>query len=756
MNLLLGRLLLGALVLVAVLGAPRAFARNEQQEFRAIAEIAHHEIAAHHIPGAVIMVGERGSIVYRHAFGWRRLAPQARRLTPDTVFDLASLTKVVATTTAILQLAEQKRLRLSDPVMKYWPAFGQNGKRGITVEELLLHTSGLRPDLASPGTWSGQGAVLARIAAERPIHPPGSGFLYSDLNFIVLGDIVRRVSGEPLDVYCARHIFAPLGMTETSFHPLLDERAPIAPTEPARDGGAAGLVQDPTARRMGGVAGNAGLFSTADDLAKFATMLLNGGERHGVRILSAASVALMTSPHLLPGGVKRGLGWDMASPYSNGMDEAFGASSYGHTGYTGTALWIDPAKQAFLVILASRLYPNDSGDARPLRREISAAVASEIKRPAVVTGLDALIQERFAPLVGLRVGLLTNQTGRDEQGRRTIDDLADARGVRLAAIFSPEHGIDGDRDEKIASGIDATTGLPIYSLYGRARRPTAAMLKGLDAVVVDLQDAGARFFTYATTLAYVMEAVAQHHLKAFVLDRPDPIGAAGVHGPVLDAALRSFTGYFSMPVEHGMTIGELAKMFNVEDHIGADLTVVPMRGYRHEYWYDDTGLRWIDPSPNLRSLSEAILYPGVALVEGSNISVGRGTDSPFELVGAPWINKEVLANYLSRRNIAGVTFTPVDFTPDANRYAGRLCHGVRINLIDRSELDAPRLGLEIGAALHHLFPSAFAVGPMLGLVGSRATMSALQDGAALPALTATWQARLHAFELIRRRYLLYP
>ncbi len=721
--------------------------------FSAIDAIVEHEIGEKHIPGAVILIGEHGRIVYRQAFGMRG----AREvMTPDTVFDLASLTKVVATTTAIMQLVDAKRLRLGDPVAKYWPEFGTNGKDAITVEELLTHMSGLRPGLDSSGGWSGESEALRRIAAERPLHPPGSRFVYSDLNFIVLGELVRRLSGERLDVYSARHIFGPLQMRDTGFNPGPAEVSRIAPTQIAMDGATRATVQDPTALRMGGVAGHAGLFSTADDLAKFAEMLLGNGTRNGVRILSPAAVALMTTPHVLPGRIVYGLGWDMASPYANGMDAAFGPGSYGHTGYTGTALWIDPARREFLIILSNRLYPDDGGDAKPLRRRIAAVVAGEAQGHAVLTGIDVLREEAFAPLGGMRVGLLTNQTGRDAMGRRTIDLLAHARTVRLEAIFSPEHGIDGDREGKIQSGVDRTTGVPIYSLYGSTRRPTDAMLTGLDALVVDLQDAGTRFFTYPTTLAYAMEAAARRHIKVFVLDRPNPIGAAGVRGPVLDADLRSFTGYFPMPVEHGMTLGELARMFNDEDHIGADLTAVPMQGYRHRSWFDETALRWVDPSPNLRSVPEAILYPGVALVEGSNVSVGRGTDRPFEVVGAPWIDGPALAQELSRRAIAGVKFAPANFTPVSDRYAGKPCRGIRITLVDRAALDAPRMGLAIAAALHRLYPSEFAMKPMVGLVGSRAIVSKLEDGADPAALAAEWQPELHAFEAIRSRYLLYP
>ncbi|MDR3512763.1 MAG: DUF1343 domain-containing protein [Caulobacteraceae bacterium] len=375
--------------------------------------------------------------------------------------------------------------------------------------------------------------------------------------------------------------------------------------------------------------------------------------------------------------------------------------------------------------------------------------------PTVLAGVDVLAAGGFAQLSGLRVGVVTNQTGRDAAGRRTIDRLWSAPGVRLAAIFSPEHGLNGDREGRIGSASDAATGLPVYSLYGAARRPSAQMLSGLDALVVDLQDVGVRFFTYATTMAYVMEAAAPRGLLVVVLDRPNPIGPAGVRGPVLDPALRSFTGYFPMPVQHAMTMAELARMFEGENRIGARLTVVPMRGYRRDLWFDQTGLAWVDPSPNLRSMGAVILYPGVALVEGTNVSVGRGTPSPFELVGAPWIDGVALAGALAARDIRGARFEPTQFTPDADRYAAALCPGVRIMLTDRTALDAPRLGLELAAALRWLYPQRFDIAGMLGALGSHESLAALQAGTPAEAIAASWRPALRRFEAVRRRYLLY-
>jgi uncharacterized protein YbbC (DUF1343 family)/CubicO group peptidase (beta-lactamase class C family) len=720
-----------------------------------IAPAVEAEIESGHVPGAVVLVGERGRIVYRQAFGARALQPEKAPMTADTIFDLASLTKVVATTTAVMQLVETGRLGLDDAVSKYWAEFAQNGKEAITVEELLTHTSGLRPDLDLREAWFGEAAARKRIEAERPLAAPGARFLYSDINFIVLSELVRQISGKPLDIYAAQHIFGPLGMVDTSFRPPQSVRPRIAPTDVQEGVLRWGEVQDPTAYRMSGVAGHAGLFSTVDDLAIFAQMLLNGGSLHGARILAPAAVRLMTMPRELPGGIERGLGWDIGSPFAGGQDAAFGPGSYGHTGYSGTSLWIDPKRGCYLIILTSRLHPGDRGDAKPLRQHLAQLVA-KAAAPYVRTGLDVLEAESFAPLVGKRVALLTNQTGRDAGGRRTIDLLARVPGVRLSAIWSPEHGLDGEEEGRVASGTEASTGIPIYSLYGTDLHPSNEILSRLDAIVVDLQDVGVRFYTYATTMAYAMEAAARAGVDVYVLDRPNPLTAAAVQGPVLEPQRRSFTGYFPMPVQHGMTLGELAEMFNVENRIGAKLTVVAMRTYRRNLWYDETGLEWINPSPNLRSLEEAILYPGVALVEGANVSVGRGTPRPFELVGAPWIEGEALVQKLDSRRIPGVRFAATEFTPTRDQYARELCRGVSIMLSDRTALNAPLLGIELAGALHQLYPERFRIERTLGLIGSRATLEAIEHGVDPRIVAARWDTELEAFKRLRAKYLLYP
>jgi uncharacterized protein YbbC (DUF1343 family) len=357
--------------------------------------------------------------------------------------------------------------------------------------------------------------------------------------------------------------------------------------------------------------------------------------------------------------------------------------------------------------------------------------------------------------LGKRVALLTNQAGRDRAGVRTIDRLANAPGVRLVSIFTPEHGLTADREGKIENGRDSTTGLPIYSLYGGTRRPTAEILSGLDAVVVDLQDAGTRFFTYPATVAYLLEEAARHGIEVFILDRPDPIDADLSDGPVLDPALKSFTGYFPMPLRPGMTLGEMESMFNTEGAIHAKLTVVPMQGYRRGMWFDQTGLSWVAPSPNLRTPDEATLYSGVGIVEGANVSVGRGTSTPFELAGAPWIDGKVLADYLFARAIPGLRIEPADFTPTGDIYAGKDCHGVRLTLTDRARYDAASLGLELAAALEKLYPDRFDIDGSRQLIGSVRVFSALKAGIDPRYLPALWRSDLEAFRETRAKYLIY-
>jgi uncharacterized protein YbbC (DUF1343 family)/CubicO group peptidase (beta-lactamase class C family) len=761
-----------------------------EEKLAAIAPVAEEAIRTGKCPGAVVAVGQGGRVIYREAFGHRALVPKELPMTVDTIFDVASLTKVVATTTAIMQLVEQGKISLNAPVADYWPEFKANEKEAITVRELMTHYSGLPPDLDLKPDWSGYETAMKMIAGEKPIVPPGTRFIYSDINYETLGELVRLVSGEPLDVYCIEHIFRPLGMKETRFKPPATMRDRIAPTQyQYGDRGKMlwGEVHDPTAYNMGGVAGHAGLFSTADDLAVFAQMLLDGGSYRSVRILSPLTVEKMTSPQNPPDRmVVRGLGWDLDSPLASNRGELFDVGSFGHTGFTGTSIWIDPVTQTYVIILTNRVHPDGKGDVGPMRTKIATLVAAALgpasaqqvlasrhsltgyfelmksyrvqglRNGKVRTGIDVLEAENFAPLQGRRVGLITNSTGLDSGGRRTIDLLDHAPGVKLLALFSPEHGIEGQEDRRVPAGKDAASGLPVYSLYGDVVRPTERMLEGLDALVIDIQDTGVRFYTYITTLGYCLEAAAKKGIEFYVLDRPNPINGHEVEGPILDDDLRSFVAYYPLPIRHGMTVGELAGMFNNENHLGAKLQVIKMRDWERTDWYDETGLAWVDPSPNIRNTTEEVLYPGVAMVEGANVSVGRGTDTPFESLGAPWIDSRNLSAYLNARDIQGVRFVPVDFKPLSSSFADRVCHGVQILLLDRQALDSAELGVELAAALWKLYPDVFELDKTLPLVGARWVLQAIEAGKDPRRIAYEWQDALEHFRALRSKFMLYP
>ena len=745
------------------------------------------------LPGAVVLVGRGDKVAYQKAIGNRAVEPSIEPMTVDTVFDLASLTKVVATTTSVMKLLEDGRIRLNDRVATFIPGFERYRKADITIRHLLTHTSGLRPDLDLDEPWSGAEQAIDLAIGEVPTSPPGERFVYSDINFLLLGEIVRRVSGRPLDQFAREEIFAPLKMNDTTFLPGEPLRARIAPTERCTPSVAAcegsspqmlrGIVHDPTARRMGGVAGHAGLFSTAADLSNFCRMLLNGGEFNGARVLSPLTVAKMTGPVVGSDPALRGLGWDIDSPYSSNRGELLPVGSFGHTGFTGTSLWIDPVTREFVVFLSNRVHPDGKGDVTPLRARVATIAASAVldnvsasparpmtgrdfgasgalpraAHPPVQSGLDVLRAEEFAPLRGKRVGLVTNHTGRARDGATAIDLLFTAKGVKLVSLFSPEHGIRGILDANVASSVDEKTRLPITSLYGTTQRPTAATLDNLDAIVIDLQDIGARFYTYMTTMAYVMEEAAKRRLPVFVLDRPNPVNGWQIEGPALDRDVAgTFTGYFTaMPIRHGMTLGELARLFNGENRIGADLTVVAMKNWRRDDWFDDTALPWISPSPNMRNMNEATLYTGVGAIEGTNVSVGRGTDTPFEHVGAPWIDGVQLADRLNARGIPGVRFYPVRFTPVTSKYANEECQGVFIIVTDRAALHPVRVGLELASALVKLYPSQYQLESAVSLFGSRETLARVRLGDDPASIAASWGAAESRWRQLRAKYLLY-
>jgi uncharacterized protein YbbC (DUF1343 family) len=428
-------------------------------------------------------------------------------------------------------------------------------------------------------------------------------------------------------------------------------------------------------------------------------------------------------------------------------------------------LWIDPASKTYVILLTSRLHAGSGNSVVALRARLANVVAASLPAAAllaesgrVLTGLDVLARDGFAPLQGKRVGLITNHTGIDGQGRRGVDLLHQAPGVTLKAVFSPEHGLDGRLDqENVGDIVDTATGLRVHSLYeGENRRPRAELLRELDVLVFDIQDIGSRFYTYVTTMAYAMEEAARLKLPFYVLDRPNPITGEIVEGPPIQEKYRSFIGYFPVPVRHGMTAGELASLLNSERGINADLTVVRMEGWRRAAWFDETGLAWVNPSPNMRSLTEALLYPGIALLEGlRNCSVGRGTDGPFEFVGADWIQGAELAAYLNGRNLAGVRFNPVQRTPTASLFKGVPIEGVQITVLNRETLRPTRIGLEILSGLQKLYPGRLNFQEAARWLGDEQTIEELKSGENTASIERRWEAEIEKFQAVRRRHLLY-
>ena len=903
-----------------------------QYDFSAVSAAINTAIEQKKLPGAVVLIGHDGKVVFEQAYGVRKVAGEpgldgkpspAEPMTTDTIFDMASLTKCLATATAVMQLYEQGKFKLDDPVVKYLPRFGVNGKEHVTIRELLTHYSGLPPDVDLKDSWGlaapDKAEGIRRAMNAKLDSVPGTKFVYSDINFMTLGALVEKLSGETLDVFAQNRIFAPLRMTDTTFtstyelcpppppaygttawseywkpansqHPVIygcSLNGPVgpplpwqrvAPTQHDNEGTATtnpdfdhllrGTVHDPTTRRMGGVAGQAGVFSTANDVGLFAQALLDKLLHNtGPFPLQQSTLKLMTVPEqpataqggatvFTPDGQpatgveQRGFGWDVNSAYSRPRGAVFPtvwpavatappntsgpAPSFGHTGFTGTSLWIDPQSDSYVILLANAVHPRGNPPISPLRGEVATAAAKALvlqeartsaakaaqssnsvngthsatlragseavplsKTVRMLTGIDVLEQAKFKALTDLapkhgghlRVGLLTNQTGVDGEGRRTIDVLrgeaARKSGIDLVRLFSPEHGLFGKKDSNtIGQETDEASGLKVVSLYGAKdsdKRPKPEDLRDLDAVVIDLQDAGARFYTYETVVGYFLEASAcevgaRHDLEIVVLDRPDPIGGEAVQGPVSDTAA-AYINYMPEPLRQGMTLGELAQYMAAE-HPGAcgahaHLTVVPMQGWRRDEFFDQTGLKWVNPSPNLRNMEASVLYPGLGMMDYSNISVGRGSEMPFEVFGAgaeaatkaapakpAWFDGKSVAAYLTARHIPGVTFAATRFAvaEDANHYPyhGQTIEGVRLAVTDRKALDSPELGIEILAALHHFYPAQFRLDKAADLVANSETMAALERGDDPRVIAAAWTAALDAFKARRAKYLLYP
>lgn len=754
----------------------------------AIDAIAADEIQKGNIPGAVVLVGRHGQLAYLKAFGDRARVPAVEPMSENTIFDMASLTKPMATATAVMILVEEGKIRLTDPVRKFLPDWNNHGKGSMTIDQLLRHRSGLLPDNDIKDFAEGPEKAWQKMAALDLLGPPGELFRYSDVGFMALGRIVEVVSGQTLNEFTKNRIFNPLGMADSGFAPsakalpdALKNRT--APTENVGRQMARGQVHDPRSRALNGIAGHAGLFSSASDVSTYAQMLLAGGKGpNGHRILSPATVRLMIDAADTPQGQRRGLGWDVRTSYSHPRGALMGPLSFGHTGFTGTSLWVDPETGLYVVILASRLHPGGKGDASGIRYRVATAAASALVDTPIVplvpnatglaaasqelkprittgqtlTGIDVLKAEGFAPLKGNRVGLVTNHTGLDRDGNATIDLLHKAEGVKLVALFSPEHGIRGAVDKEIGDSKDEKTGLPIFSLYGKNRKPMAEQLKDVDVLVYDIQDIGVRFYTYLSTLALVMEAAGEHQKPLFLLDRPNPIRGDRFGGIMRDQETRTFVADHEIPVVSGLTIAEYARLIQAERQLKLNLQIIQCKHYDRRMFWDETGLAWTNPSPNMRSLTEAILYPGVGLLEATNLATGRGTDTPFERVGAPWIDAKAWAAALNQLQLPGVRFIPTSFTPTERQFAKEKCNGVFIQMTNRDTLNGVDVGLAMMTTLRRLYPKDWKPEKLMVICVNKKLVDAVTKGATFGQLQAIAKQGVASYADRRAKALIYP
>ena len=739
--------------------APKASRAFDPTKLTELTQFLEESVKRRDVPGAVIWLDHAGHGWGNH-FGNRSLDPNIRPMAENTIFDAASLTKVMVTAPAIHLLVEDGKLALDQPAARWLPEFTGAGRAQITLRHLLTHLSGLRSGLGPGPAWDGYAAGLARALAEPLLSPPGKEFRYSDLNFILLGEIVRRVSGESLQQFSQRRLFQPLAMADTGYLPSPRLRPRIAPT--TREGPTVilGVVHDPTARRMGGIAGHAGLFTTARDIGRYGRMLLDGGKSpSGQVVMKPATVrALTTVLPTLPGGVRRTLGFDAGSAFSDPKGAHFGPTSFGHTGWTGGCFWIDPAADTCFVLMTNRNHPDENHSVKELRWH-SATLAAEAMGVArrVWSGADRLAASGLAALQNRKIGLITNQTGLTSDGTTTLAAIQKIPGAQLLRLFSPEHGIAGKLDrEGIADSTDPASGLPITSLYGQDRKPPPASLAGLDVLVFDIQDIGTRFYTYISTLLNCMEAAQASGLPLVVLDRVNPIGGLAVEGPLPLNVDNTFVACHSLPIRHGLTIGEIARLLALERTPRLALTVLPLEGWQRSFTFRETLAPWVNPSPNMRSPEAALLYPGLGLLEFANVSVGRGTAQPFLVVGAPWIDPEALARRLRHVGIPGLRFEVTSFTPTANTFADQRCHGLHFAVSDPRELHPVRLGIAIAQALYEEHGEQFQLAKVNQLLFHPPTLQAIRNRTPLAQITAAWTPETDAFRRRCQPALLYP
>lgn len=661
------------------------------------------------IPGAVILVGRGGQVLFHKAVGMADVS-SGDLLTTEHLFDAASLTKPLVTAVSVLLLAQEGKIGLQAPVSEYLPVEFEDPP---TIEHLLTHHSGL------PAVIEAEGLPESLLKVKQQSRP-GERFLYSDVGFMLLQQVVEKQSGQSLDDFYKDRIARPLELRDALFLPRERKCVPTYGVAPGR-------VHDPRARYLGGVAGHAGLFATALDVHK---------ELVGLnRVLEPEYRELLFRP--ARGG--RTLGLDQETRFSTARGERFSPlTSAGHTGFTGTSFWWDEPTGIHVVLMSSRLHPDNEGDVRGLRSRVATLVGEHFLGRQVKTGLDVLAESNFDTLRGKKVGFVLNQTSRDRFGRHLSELIAGRSDFTTTALFTPEHGLLGVRDEKIEHGFHQGLQVPIYSLYGETRKPKREWLEELDLLVFDLQDVGVRYYTYISTLKGILEVARETGTEVMVLDRPNPLG-----GQVFDGNLArsfSFIACDALPTVHGLTVGEAGRFLNRE--IRAELAVQRMRGWARDMTWEQTGLSLFSPSPNLAELEAIQLYPVLGQMEWCEVSVGRGTNSPFRVIGAPYVKDPTsLAAAINELFGERIVARPRYFAPRESKFANQVCGGVE--LLPNGRLREPaQLGLMLAELFENRYPGQFHRDKMIRHLG-------------LEGLDQLNLVEVEEWENVRRPYLLY-
>ena len=755
-------------------------------------------------PGVAVAVGRHGRVAYMRGYGRIDTVSSAPAVTDSTRFDMASLTKVVATTTAAMILEEEGLLNIDRPVRAYLPELNAPDKATITVRNLLAHNGGFRSGAPLWRDPRGAGAFLQAMNESQLFYAPGDSTIYSDWDLIMVGAIVERITGQRLDAFLEQRVWKPLGMRETGFNPLASGPLPAgaacivtaSTTHPLLSQIAAteidtlyrkrqvhGIVHDENACALGGVAGHAGLFSSARDLAVFASMMLNGGSYNGVRILKPQTIARWTARQSAK--YSRALGWDTPAPGSS-SGRFFSPRSFGHTGFTGTSIWMDPEKGIYVVLLTNRVNPTRANmKHEPLRRALADAVQQAVvdapvtewlPRPegqSVITpGADRLFGSFEHLIRGKRVALVSNHSGILKDGTHLADALHRHPDVTLRALFGMEYNIRSN-DYSVArdgeQSIDPQTGVVKYNLYGEHHKPAPHMLDSVDVVVFDIQEVGTRFYEHINILGFVMEAAAEKNIDVVVLDRPNPLTGIKVDGFVTDPEfLYRFGSYAQVPVIHGMTMGELGRFYNGEKllrgGVQANLFVVPMLGWRRSMWYEDTGLPWRKPSPNLLTPASLLAYAGTCIFEALNLSEGRGTDHPFEYIGAPWLDNTAAVAMLNDLKLRGVTFEAVEFVPEQKPFhgrppemAGERVKGIALRVTDPKAFEPYKAGVAILWAVHRLHPEKLVWNDAVleRLTATRRLKTMILAGRTPSEIFDAWRDEVAAYRVRSRPYHMY-